>query len=67
MNVSIRRTTILLVLACFTLSLSACNTMRGIGRDTAAVGEEIEEEAGEHVDDDGDYDRPRRPSTPSQL
>lgn len=35
----------LLFLALMTLSVTACNTMAGVGEDMQKVGEEIEEEA----------------------
>jgi predicted small secreted protein len=34
------------------LVLSACNTMRGVGKDTEAVGDKIQDEAEQHMDDD---------------
>jgi predicted small secreted protein len=40
-----------------TLMLGACNTMRGVGKDTEAVGDKIQDEAEQHMDaenkDDG--------------
>lgn len=44
-------TALLCLVACAT---TACNTMSGIGKDTAAVGEKIEEEAERHIDDEDD-------------
>ncbi|WP_397596703.1 entericidin A/B family lipoprotein [Silanimonas sp.] len=35
-----------------TLMLGACNTMRGVGKDTEAVGDKIQDEAEEHMDDE---------------
>ncbi len=35
----------LLLLSLYTLSLSACHTMAGIGKDVQEVGEEVEETA----------------------
>lgn len=63
MNTSIRRTACLLVLAAFAAGLGGCNTMRGVGRDTAVVGDKIEKEADRHIDDEDDEGS--RPSTPS--
>ena len=40
-----------------TLMLGACNTMRGVGKDTEAVGEKIQDEAEQHMDDDEKDDR----------
>jgi predicted small secreted protein len=40
-----KRTLNLLLLACFTLAMSACHTMAGVGEDVQEVGEEIEETA----------------------
>ena len=34
------------------LVLSACNTMRGVGKDTEAVGDKIQDEAEQHMDDE---------------
>lgn len=34
------------------LVLGACNTIRGVGEDTEAVGEKIQDEAEQHMDDD---------------
>ncbi|MFN7213835.1 MAG: entericidin A/B family lipoprotein [Lysobacteraceae bacterium] len=39
------------------LVLGACNTMRGVGKDTEAVGEKIQDEAEQHMDDDEKDDR----------
>ena len=35
-----------------TLMLGACNTMRGVGKDTEAVGDKIQDEAEEHMDEE---------------
>ena len=35
-----------------TLMLGACNTMRGVGKDTEAVGDKIQDEAEQHMDDE---------------
>ncbi|MCZ8114638.1 entericidin A/B family lipoprotein [Silanimonas sp.] len=34
------------------LVLGACNTMRGVGKDTEAVGDKIQDEAEQHMDDE---------------
>lgn len=34
-----------------TLVLGGCNTMRGVGKDTEAVGDKIQDEAEQHLDD----------------
>ena len=64
MNVLIRRASVILVLAAFAAGLSGCNTMRGVGRDTAVVGEKIEEEAERHIDEDEQDDQPAQSSGP---
>lgn len=50
----------LLLLGLLTFSISACNTMHGLGRDTEVVGEKIQDEADQHIDenrtDDNDND-----------
>lgn len=51
------RTALLVVLALLaTLSLGACNTMRGVGKDTEAVGESIQDEAEQHLEEDDEDD-----------
>ncbi len=35
-----------------TLMLGACNTMRGVGKDTEAVGDKIQDEAEQHMADE---------------
>ena len=35
-----------------TLALGGCNTMRGVGKDTEAVGDKIQDEAEEHMDEE---------------
>lgn len=47
MNTITRSFTLLMLAAAITLGLSACNTFRGIGKDTQAVGEKIEDKAEE--------------------
>lgn len=46
-----RTLSIALLLGVFACATTACNTMSGIGKDTAAVGEKIEKEAERHIDD----------------
>ena len=58
MSTSIRGLVRLLALACLAASLLGCNTMSGIGKDTAAVGEKIEKEADRHIDDDPSQRKP---------
>ncbi|MGH8106028.1 MAG: entericidin A/B family lipoprotein [Arenimonas sp.] len=43
-----RKPLALLLLSIFIMSITACNTVAGIGKDTQKVGEEIEEEAEKH-------------------
>lgn len=57
MNNISRSFTLLLLAASITLGLSACNTFRGIGKDTQAVGEKIEDKA----DEEQYEDRTNRP------
>ncbi len=47
MNNICRSFTLLMLAASITLGLSACNTFRGIGKDTQEVGEKIEDKAEE--------------------
>ena len=42
----------LLVLSFFSFSITACNTVHGVGKDMQKVGTEIQEEADEHIDND---------------
>lgn len=49
-----RTLSITLLLCVFALATSACNTMSGLGKDTAALGENIEREAESHIDDEDD-------------
>ncbi len=51
MNTNARKLLVPLLLGALALALSACNTMRGVGEDTEAVGDKIQEEADEHIDD----------------
>ncbi|MCK7593061.1 hypothetical protein [Pseudomarimonas salicorniae] len=57
MNLSIGRVAVLLLIILLAVMLSACNTLRGVGRDTAVVGEKIEKEADRHIDDENDQPR----------
>jgi predicted small secreted protein len=41
----------LLLTGAFVLSISACNTIDGVGKDMKHAGDEISEEANEHDDD----------------
>ena len=62
MNIAIRKASIVIAVAALVSSVSACNTMKGFGKDTAVVGEKIENEAERHIDEDDkrkDADRPR--------
>jgi len=47
MNTIRRSFTMILLAGAITLGLSACNTFRGIGKDTQVVGEKIEDKADE--------------------
>ena len=62
MNIAIRRPIAWLVLAFLAAGMAGCNTMRGVGRDTAVVGEKIEAEADRHIDKD---DEDKTPATPA--
>ncbi|MBK8284440.1 MAG: entericidin A/B family lipoprotein [Ahniella sp.] len=52
MNISARKTTTFLMLGLLALGLTACNTMRGLGKDTEDAGEKIQEEAEERGADE---------------
>jgi predicted small secreted protein len=45
MNINFRRISLLLLVAAFAFSAAACNTMKGLGKDTEKAGEKIQEEA----------------------
>lgn len=47
MNINVRKTLLLVLLGVVVSGLSACNTIRGIGKDTEKAGEVIQEEAEE--------------------
>jgi entericidin A len=49
-RIAMKRILSILVLALFTSSLVACNTMAGAGRDVQKVGEKVEEKAEECKD-----------------
>lgn len=51
-----RNLLLLLALSTFAVASVGCNTMRGVGRDTEAVGKKIEKEADREIDD-----APRQP------
>ena len=57
MNTNARKTAVVLSVFVFALGLSACNTIKGVGKDTQKAGEKIEAEADQHIDND-DNDRP---------
>ena len=57
MNATIRKLSILLVVAAFGFGASACNTMHGIGKDTERAGEKIQKEADRDHDGDGERRR----------
>jgi predicted small secreted protein len=52
MNTILRRTTLLLFTTALAFGLGACNTMHGVGKDTQAAGEKIQQEADQHIDND---------------
>lgn len=52
MNTPFRKTMLLLLAAAFAFGLGACNTMKGVGKDTERAGEKIQAEADQHIDDD---------------
>jgi predicted small secreted protein len=52
MNSAIRKASIVIAVAALVCSVSACNTMKGLGKDTTVVGEKIENEADRHIDED---------------
>ena len=45
MHSNTRKICYTILLGAFVLSLTACNTMAGVGKDTQAAGEKIEKEA----------------------
>lgn len=50
MKTQIRNIFAMLMVATFAMGLSACNTVKGIGKDTEKAGEKIQKEAGRHDD-----------------
>ena len=55
MNSNFRKIALLLLVAAFAFSTSACNTMNGLGKDTEKAGEKIQKEASRsHTTDDND-------------
>ncbi len=55
MSMNIRRIALLTLVATFAFSTVACNTMKGLGKDTEKAGEKIQKEAdrSKTVDDRG--------------
>ena len=49
MNVNVRNILVLMLLGILVSSISACNTIKGVGKDTQRAGEAIQREAGEHM------------------
>jgi predicted small secreted protein len=52
MNTQLRKTLTVLLIGGFVLNLVACNTMKGVGKDTEVAGEVIQKEADRHIDKD---------------
>jgi predicted small secreted protein len=52
MNTQIRKNLIVLLIGGFVLTLVACNTIKGVGKDTEVAGEVIQKEADRHIDKD---------------
>jgi predicted small secreted protein len=55
MTMNFRKIAMLMLVATFAFSTVACNTMKGLGKDTEKAGEKIQEEAdrSDTVDDKG--------------
>lgn len=51
MNIAPRFTKPAILLAIALSALMGCNTVRGVGKDTEVVGEKIQKEADQHIDD----------------
>lgn len=51
MKINVRKLSTVLLFGAFALSMSACNTMRGLGEDTEVAGDKIQKEADRHIDD----------------
>ena len=56
MHTNFRKIALLLLVAAFAFSTSACNTMNGLGKDTEKAGEKIQKEADQHTKDDDNQD-----------
>lgn len=68
MNATFRQTCIFLLFGALALAVGACNTMRGVGKDTEQAGKKIQQEADEHQHQDKKDDHHRPDSTqPSQA
>ncbi len=54
MNMQLQTKKILavLIIGGFTLNLVACNTIKGVGKDTEVAGEVIQKQADRHIDKD---------------
>ena len=50
MNTYARKILVVMLIGGSSLGLCACNTMHGLGKDTEAAGEKIQEEADSHLD-----------------
>lgn len=50
MNNYFRKILVVLLIGGYAVGLCACNTMRGVGKDTEEAGEKIQEEADRHSD-----------------
>ncbi len=62
MNINVPKLLPVLLAGAFALSLSACNTMKGLGEDTEVAGEKLQKEADSHIDDkDKTDDKRNRP------
>ena len=63
MNAKIRKISTLLLISAFSFGVGACNTMKGVGKDTEQAGKKIQQEADEHKNNDSkkDDDRPDQP------
>ena len=58
MNTNIRKSFLILLVAGFAVSASACKTMHVIGEDTEIVGAKIQKEAYQHTKHDDNQDNP---------
>lgn len=52
MNTNTRKTLLILLVAGFAVSVSACRTMHGLGEDTEKVGEKIQKKSHERSKND---------------